>query len=96
MSTSVTVQNALVRVEDLTVAVVGRENAPILDSLSFSVEPGRMTALVGESGAGKSMTTKAILGVLDERIFRVSGRIEVGGRDVSDMKARARRRYTSS
>lgn len=96
MSTSTALQSALVRVDDLTVSVVGRENAPILDSLSFAVEPGRMTALVGESGAGKSMTTKAILGVLDERIFRVGGRIEVGGKDVSEMTPRARRRYTSS
>ena len=86
----------LVRVEDLTVRVIGRDGPPILDRVSFTVEQGRMTALVGESGAGKSMTTKAVLGVLDERIFTTSGTIEVDGRDVGSMRARARRRFTSS
>jgi len=88
--------NALVRVEDLTVRVTGRVGPPILDKVSFTVEPGKMTALVGESGAGKSMTTKAILGILDERLFETTGYIEVEGKDVSAMRARARRRYTSS
>lgn len=86
----------LVEVEDLTVRVAGRDGPPILDSVSFTVAPGKMTALVGESGAGKSMTTKAVLGILDERLFKVSGRIVVAGQDVSAMRARARRRYTSS
>jgi ABC-type dipeptide/oligopeptide/nickel transport system ATPase component len=86
----------LVEVEDLTVRVTGRDGPPILDAVSFTVAPGKMTALVGESGAGKSMTTKAILGLLDDRVFKVSGRIVVVGKDVSAMRARARRRYTSS
>ena len=86
----------LVEVENLTVRVTGRDGPPILDAVSFTVTPGKMTALVGESGAGKSMTTKAVLGLLDDRIFKVSGRIVVAGRDVSAMRARARRRYTSS
>lgn len=88
--------NPLVKVKELTVRVTGRPGPPILDKVSFNVEPGRMTALVGESGAGKSMTTKAILGVLEDRIFETSGYIEVDGKDVSSMRARARRRYTSS
>jgi ABC-type dipeptide/oligopeptide/nickel transport system ATPase component len=87
--------NRLVDVENLMVSAIGREGPPILDSVSFSVQAGKMTALVGESGAGKSMTTKAVLGVLDDRLFEVSGRIEVCGEDVSRMKARARRRYVS-
>jgi oligopeptide/dipeptide ABC transporter ATP-binding protein len=86
----------LVEVEDLTVRVTGRDGPPILDAVSFTVEPGKMTALVGESGAGKSMTTKAVLGVLDDRLFKVSGRILIAGQDVGAMRASARRRYTSS
>jgi len=87
--------NALVDVDHLRVELVGRRDAPILHDLSFRVQPGRITALVGESGAGKSMATKAILGALDDRVFRVGGDIEVCGEDVTRMSARARRRYLS-
>jgi oligopeptide/dipeptide ABC transporter ATP-binding protein len=94
-NTEVAMAERLVDVENLTVKVVGREGPPILDSVAITVEPGKMTALVGESGAGKSMTTKAILGVLDDRMFKVSGHIEVCGEDVGVMNTRARRRYIS-
>ena len=83
----------LVRVENLSVKVAGPNGRTLLDSVSLSVQPGRLTALVGESGAGKSMTTKAILGVLDDRRFTVTGDIEVCGEDVSRMSPGRRRRY---
>ena len=47
----------------------------ILQDVSFSLEPGTMTILLGESGAGKSVTLKLILGLLcpDEGVIRVNG-----------------------
>ena len=36
----------------------------VLRSVSLSVQPGEVRALVGESGAGKTMIGKAVLGVL--------------------------------
>lgn len=90
-----TMNTDLVKVDRLCVEAIGRDGPPILDSVSFSVQPGRMTALVGESGAGKSMTTKAVLGILDDRLFRVTGDIELVGQDVTAMSRRARRLYTS-
>ena len=63
--------------------------------MSFAVRPGAMTAIVGESGAGKSLTTKAILGLLDERRFQVGGKVSLGGIDLSGMtrQATARARH---
>lgn len=95
MSAAAEAARKLVQVTDLTLRVIGREGPPILDSVSFDVEPGKITALVGESGAGKSMTAKATLGILDERLFETTGSIVVDGTDVAPMRARARRRYTS-
>lgn len=86
----------LVDVEGMSVRVIGSDRPPILEDISFRVEPGKMTALVGESGAGKSMSTKALLGILDDRLFTVEGRISVDGTEVGSMSTRARRRYTSS
>lgn len=96
MSDTIRENAPLVVVDGMTVRAVGREDDPILKNLSFRVEPGKMTALVGESGAGKSMSTKAVLGILDDRLFTTEGRIEVGGKEVSSMSSRSRRRFTSS
>jgi phospholipid/cholesterol/gamma-HCH transport system ATP-binding protein len=47
----------------------------ILQDVSFSVAPGTMTILLGESGAGKSVTLKLILGLLcpDDGVISVNG-----------------------
>ena len=67
----------------------------LVDDVSFAVRPGAMTAIVGESGAGKSLTTKAILGLLDDRRFRVGGQVSLGGVDLSGMTARQRRAHVA-
>jgi thiol reductant ABC exporter CydD subunit len=52
--------------------------APVLDGLDLTLEPGRCTALVGESGAGKSTVAALALRLLDP----TSGRVECGGTDL--------------
>ena len=42
----------------------GRERTTILDDVSLSVRPGECLAVVGESGAGKSVLTRALLGLV--------------------------------
>lgn len=64
----------------------------VVDGVSFSVPAGRTRALLGESGCGKSMTAKAIVGLLDP-VARVSaGSIEVAGADVTKASRALRRR----
>ena len=70
-------------VEDLTVTLVRPGGAvPVLERLSFSVEPGQTIAVVGESGCGKSMTALAIMGLLPENFRLAGGRILLSGEDV--------------
>ncbi len=55
---------------------------PVLHDVSFRAEPGRMIALVGHSGAGKTTITH-----LAGRLYDVdSGVVRVGGHDVRDVR----------
>ena len=56
---------------------------PILRGVNLSVTPGRIHALVGESGGGKSMVAKAATGLLPASAVVTQGRIELDGQDVS-------------
>ena len=56
----------------------------ILEDVSFSVKAGKCLGILGESGSGKSMTTKAILGLLN-RDFKISGSATFEGADLLQM-----------
>ena len=61
------------KVEDLCVDLVRRrQNKRIVEHVEFEVSPGDCLGILGESGSGKSMSLKAVLGLLDKN-FQVSG-----------------------
>ena len=62
--------------------------ARVLDDVSFSVGPGRILGIVGESGCGKSMTALSILGLVPSPPGEVKGgRILFQGRDLLQLPA---------
>ena len=64
---------AVLQALNLSVSYARAEgDAPVLRGINFTLEPGRVIGLVGESGAGKSMMARAIAQLLP-RGFRVSG-----------------------
>ena len=65
--------------------------ARVLRSVSLSVEPGEVRALVGESGAGKTMIGKAVLGVLPPSVRIVEGHIRLEGTDLGVLASKTRR-----
>jgi peptide/nickel transport system ATP-binding protein len=51
----------LLEAKDLTLGVaIGRDEIAVLRDITFSLKPGKMLGLVGESGAGKSMIGRII------------------------------------
>lgn len=69
--------------------------ACVVDDVSFTVAPGECVALVGESGCGKSITAKAIVGLLDHRRARVRGSMRFEGTEL-DPGGRGRRAVLGS
>ena len=66
----------ILRVEHLSVSIrSGNREIPVLKDVSFVICQGERWAIAGESGAGKSMTMKAITALLPEDSTRISGRI---------------------
>ncbi|TIQ34508.1 MAG: ABC transporter ATP-binding protein [Mesorhizobium sp.] len=63
----------------------------VLRSVSLTVQPGEVRALVGESGAGKTMIGKAVLGVLPKSVHIVEGEMLIEGEDLGRLDAKARR-----
>lgn len=60
----------------------------LLRSVKFSVDDGETFGLIGESGSGKSMTSKCIMRLLNSRAFQIQGEIRWKGRDVFSMNAK--------
>ena len=78
-------------ITDLVVEFPQRDGAVrAVDGVSYSVAAGRTLAIVGETGAGKSVTALAALGLLDGGRV-VSGRVDMGGVDFLALDQRARR-----
>jgi peptide/nickel transport system ATP-binding protein len=71
-----------------------RDHAVVRD-LTFSVGQGEVLGLVGESGSGKSLTSLAILRLLDPAA-RVEGAIRFEGQDLLTLKPERMRHYRGS
>jgi len=79
-------------IRDLRV-IIGRgaRAAHVLRGVSLALQPGEVRGLVGESGAGKSMLGRAVLGLLPADARVVTGAIQFAGRDFLAMPERERR-----
>lgn len=81
--------DARVELRDVTFAY--RPNEPVINHMSFVAEPGKITALVGPSGGGKSTVLALLL-----RFYDISeGEILIDGQSISAVSRRSLRRQTA-
>jgi oligopeptide/dipeptide ABC transporter ATP-binding protein len=76
--------SAILDVRDLRVEIpLSRGTVHAVDGASFELAPGQSLGLVGESGCGKSMTLRAILGLLPKPGRIVGGQVLFDGEDLA-------------
>jgi peptide/nickel transport system ATP-binding protein len=84
---------ALLEVRDLTVEFVTRRGTlRALDRVSFDIRRGEVLGVVGESGAGKSVTGSAVIGLIDPPGRIAGGEVRLAGERVDNLAPEALRR----
>ena len=74
--------SAILKVKNLNVTLTHQKTSEkLVKDVSFEVQPGECLGILGESGSGKSMTVKSMLGLLDKN-FQVSGNAVFDGHDL--------------
>jgi peptide/nickel transport system ATP-binding protein len=80
----------LVRCAGLTVRFIGREGTVhAVNSVDFTLDAGEVLCIVGESGAGKSVTLRAMMRLLPAHRTQLSGKVSVAGQNVMELDRRA-------
>src|SRR5438046_7610972 len=84
---------SLLKVENLVVEFPYRRGTlRALDDISFEIAPGEVLGVVGESGAGKSLTGAAIIGLLEPPGRIAGGEIRLEGERIDNLPPEAMRK----
>ena len=84
---------ALLEVKNLRVEFPTRRGTLLaLDDISFSIAPGEILGVVGESGAGKSLTGAAIIGLLEPPGRIAGGEVRLAGQRIDNLPYEAMRK----
>ncbi len=76
----------LLKVEDLKVEFNTRRGILVaVENISFGIKPGEVFGVVGESGAGKSLTGQAIIGLLEPPGRIGAGQIHLNGKRIDQL-----------
>ncbi|ANT59482.1 MULTISPECIES: ABC transporter ATP-binding protein [Roseobacteraceae] len=83
----------LLDIQNLTVRFKGKRTVNAINNVSLSMEQGETLALLGESGSGKSVTLKALLGLLPPKRTDIEGSMHVNGTDVLSLSGKKLQKY---
>ncbi|MBS9440311.1 dipeptide ABC transporter ATP-binding protein [Photorhabdus heterorhabditis] len=88
---------ALLNVEKLSVHF-GDEEAPFraVDRISYRVEQGQVVGIVGESGSGKSVSSLAVMGLIDYPGRVMADKLEFNQRDLTKISEKERRQLVGA
>lgn len=83
----------VLQVKGLTVSVKTEQgDVPLVHSIDFELKPGRVLGLVGESGSGKTVTSLALMQMLDRKSTTIEGSIRLNNRELNGLTEAEMRR----
>ncbi|MEM7731253.1 MAG: ABC transporter ATP-binding protein [Pseudomonadota bacterium] len=84
---------AVLSIRNLTVEIPTRRGIfrPV-EEVSYDIRPGEIRGVVGESGAGKSMTGNAVIGLMDPPARIHTGEVHLNGRRIDQLSDEEKRR----
>ena len=83
----------LLKVENLRIEFPTRRGTLVaVDDISFHIDEGEVLGVVGESGAGKSLTGSAIIGLLEPPGRIAGGKVLLEGQDIANLPYELMRR----
>ncbi len=83
--------SALLDIRDLDLWLEARPPQRLLRRVSLQVAPGQIVGLVGESGAGKTMVSRVVLGIAPANASVTHGAVVFDGRDITHLSEAQRR-----
>jgi dipeptide transport system ATP-binding protein len=97
LTNDVQVGKTLLTVDKLSVHF-GDEGTPFraVDRISYSVKQGEVVGIVGESGSGKSVSSLALMGLIDFPGKVMAEKLEFGGRNLQGISEKERRQIVGA
>lgn len=72
--------DSLLEVKNLNIYLKKKkERIQAVSNVSFCIEKGKTLGIIGESGSGKSITSYAVMGLLDKKLWDVTGEVYMNG-----------------
>lgn len=81
-------KKTLLKVEDIFVFLKEKNKKRyLIENISFELKEGECLGVLGESGSGKSLTCKSIMGLLDNKTFFTEGSAIYNGKNLLESKS---------
>ena len=76
-------KNTLLEINNLNISIAQNQSSKsLVKNISFKIKKNEIIGLIGESGSGKSLTSLAILNLLNKDKFKVTGEVLFKGNDL--------------
>ncbi len=77
-------------IKELTIVKSSDDTTLLVNNLNIDIEAGKITALLGSSGSGKSLTCSGIMDVIPNGVTKKSGSVLYNGKSVDMSKERGK------